>query len=497
LKRWTGARKVLFLMLIACFLIGVVAGCGTKNSDKSVFGDETKVVKVMYYDEQQFFRDYGELLYAKFDKLEIEVVTTNSIYAGNRGDEPFDYQKAFIDFIEKEKPDLVMLSSDQYKEYFEKGWLLDLEPLIQADKYDISTIMPGVIDSLKELSGGKLHGLAPRFSGTAIFYNVGLFKKHGVALPTDQMSWQEVLELAQQFPRDGAPDERIYGFTMNQYSQYSELLQSVAMTEGLMLVNAAQDQLTIGSDTWRNMYEFVVNAYRSGAIKLPADRDQMMGGNMSYEDYLLSNPFVAGKSAMMIESPYLIDQLRQTREQLPDREPVDYALVTAPVNPNDRERGGQVQLYNIFAVNAASEQTDAAWEVLKYINSEDMARIKSKSSSELLTRMNVTPERDGHSIEAFYKLKPSGINWYESFNKIPNFYGMFYGLLNEQLKESVENDKPVGDAIQTLLDEGTKQLIQARQMEEQKGNADFSSSEAGGGVIVESRPAESVEVTAE
>lgn len=453
-------RRALQLAIITLIATVMLSGCSGRGNEAALSG-QIQTVKVMYYDEQQFFRDYGELLYAKYPNLEIEVANQQSIYAAVNQSQEFDHKQAFIDFIEKERPDVLMLSMDQYKEFYEDGLLLDLEPFIEKDKYDIETILPGVVEYLREGAGGRLHGLAPRFHATALYYNAGLFDQYGITPPTDQMSWEEVLQLAQRFPSDGPDDERIYGLTSNMYMQYANMLQTIAATESLSFVDPIQKQVTVDSDAWRRLIQNLTYAYRLGAINKPADPEHR-AINMSYEDYLLSHPFVAGKSAMFVDGINLMDQLRQASQSLPDRTPVDYQLVTAPVDSMDRERGGQMQIYQIFVVNAASEQTDNAWQVVKHINSEEMARIKSKSTAELLTRTTHTSGKDGRSLEAFYKLKPNPYNPYEDFSELPDmFFGQFLQLLNTELKAIIEEDKPIDEAIRDLQREGQKALMQA------------------------------------
>lgn len=450
-------RIVLMVFILASLVVSIAACSG--NGGKTNLGDETYTVKVLYYDEQQFFREYGDLLYAKYPNIEIEVVNLQSLYSMNR-DPDFDRNKAFIDFIDEKKPDVLMLSPEQYKQLYEEGTLLDLEPLIKADDYDIESIIPGVIDLLKEQAKGKLHGLATRFYSSALYYNISLFDKYGIEHPKDNMSWEEILQLARRFPADGSEEDRIYGLGGQEYLQYSQLLQMISATEGLLYVDPFAKKMTINNDKWKHIFSMIVEAYHSGAIPLANDQQMPMQGT-TYEDFLLRNKFVVGKVAMTIDGSQLLDQLKQVRERMPDREPVDYALVTAPVDPNNREAGGQMRVHEIFSIHSSSEQIEPAWEIVKYINSEEMARIKSRSTAELLTRSTYMVERDGKSIEAFYKLKPITTNLYEGFENLPNAFNMqFYSLLNEQLKAVVEEGKPIDEVLEKLDTEGQKLLMQ-------------------------------------
>lgn len=191
-----------WIIAVVCLVPAMLAAACSGSDSPSLFADQEATLKVLHYDESQFFREYGELLYAKYPHLEIEVVSTNSLYPSNP--EPdFDYQEAFNRFVEERNPDLLMLAEYQYQEFYEHGRLLNLEPKIEADGYDIETIASGVIDLLRERAGGQLHGLAPSFNSQALFYNPALFDQYGIPHPTDHMTWEEVFELARQFPTGG------------------------------------------------------------------------------------------------------------------------------------------------------------------------------------------------------------------------------------------------------------------------------------------------------
>jgi len=75
--------------------------------------------------------------------------------------------------------------------------------------------------------GGKLYGLAPTFNSKALFYNVDLFGEYGIDPPTDSMSWEEVLNLARRFPKDGDPETKAYGLTVDLQMTASDFIRDV------------------------------------------------------------------------------------------------------------------------------------------------------------------------------------------------------------------------------------------------------------------------------
>ena len=66
----------------------------------------------------------------------------------------------FDKFIEKERPNIIMLSPDQLTKYAADGKLLDLDAMTEDEKFKKETLIPGLLDYMKEMGGGKLYGLS-------------------------------------------------------------------------------------------------------------------------------------------------------------------------------------------------------------------------------------------------------------------------------------------------------------------------------------------------
>lgn len=471
-------------------LMVIAAGCSAAPAKET---QTQRSLKVMFYDESYFFQQYGDLFAMKYPNTDIEVVSTNSIYSG--GGEAIDYNKALRDFIDKEQPDVVMLDTGNYDKLANEGKLMELDTLIERDKYDTKTMYPALIDMLKEKGGGKLYGLSPTFSGNAIFYNVDLFNKYGVELPHDGMTWQDILDLARRFPVDGDEKTRVYGYGTDYGMTLNNLAQNISSSEGLTAVNPDTQKVTLNTDSWKKVYQLALDALDSKAVYNPKDGG-FMGGSM--EEYYQSQLFLMGRIAITTGGPYTLQSLKEVKNSLKDYKPFELGIVSGPADPTDPESTRNVYFNDIFGIRGGSPNSDAAWDFIKFISGEDFAKIKSRTlNNGLLSRMGYNTEYDGHSLEAFYKLKPKlSSDMYSRTDSIPvEFYSQYQQILDRELALVQEKKKSLDEALKTMEQESQTALDKA--IKDKKANAGKEGTAEGSGDSAASSDSDTVIITTE
>lgn len=465
------AGKVIRLGLAGLLAAGIASGCsgsgGEKadNALKAMGKDEKATIKVMYYDESAFFMQYGNLFLSKYPNIDVEVISTSALYQPNQ-----NYEEAVNKLIEEKQPDILMLQEGQYSKFASEGKLLDLESVIKQDKFDTAGIHQGILELLRSKGEGKLYGLAPEFYSRAIFYNKTLFEQHGVPYPTDQMSWEDILSLAKRFPTDGEKDKRVYGLYQAYDNGVMNMASEIGHTEGLAFVDAGSMKLTLQTDGWKKVFQTAIDAMKSKAIYRPdPEKDMFNGGSM--EEYLKSNLFIAGRAAMSMDGPYFIENLNRAKEALKDFTLPDWDVVTVPVDPNHPDTGMGLSVSQIFAINAKSANQRAAWEFIRYVAGDDYAKIVSRSSMSggMLSRTGYVKDKNGHNLEAFYKLKPISGTLYEDYQKLPHsFFNGFQTMADTELDQVLNNKKTLDDAIAAIQTKGQALLDQAKEEEAKK-----------------------------
>jgi len=448
------ARFSMSVLLLALSLV-FLSACqkDTKKDLEDFDPDEPVTLKMMFFDINYFEQKYGLLLRAKFPNIDLKVI-------------PFEYtsgvltREDLVKQIDTKQPDILFLNDiSQYEDFSAEGRLMELDLVIQQDQFDTSGIFAPVIDQLRESGNGKIYGLAPEFYSDALYYNADLFQKYGIQPPTDRMSWDDVLKLAQRFPAEGSDEERVYGFQPSIYGGIYDFIISVGQTMGLTPVSSDGLHLVIQSDGWRKVFESVVQAYRSDSLLVmkgstweEISKDRM--------ENIVNDRFLQGQVAMKIEGFNYNSIILDSRNTVKTLQP---GVVALPVDPAVPDRIADLDLPSIYAVNNQSPHRRAAWEVVKYINGEEIAKSRSQASSSLAPSRKKYANPTGElNIEPFYVLK-SASKRKDNFQPYVNdFYEAFRPLVTKEIQQVADGKKSLEEAIEAIQAEGQPLLDAAR-----------------------------------
>ncbi|WP_409343701.1 ABC transporter substrate-binding protein [Paenibacillus sp. MBLB4367] len=447
---------LVFFLVMFCFLL---SGCNKSDllRDEKVGQQlhvtEQKNLKVVYYSESSFMQYFGKSLTAKYPDIAINVISPPPFEA-NR-----DMKQVWASFLENQKPDILTGFNDYYEHFVENEWLENLDPFIKQDRFDINNIHPGVIAALRKRGNGKLYALSPTFSSRALYYNKDLFNQYKIPYPKDQMTWDEVLELAKQFRLANANSNGIYGLYIDSTNPYY-LIDRIASTNSLSLTDSKGENLLIDSDPWKKVWKSVSEGYKAGYIFSPTDKE-FGDGNFK------NNRFIMGTAAMTVDIPksvLLNDEIRKQLYKL-----FNWDMVTEPVNPSLPEESNSFNVSSFFSVNAKSTNKKGAWEVVKYLNSDEFAQIYAKliPPTSLLSRTAHIKTSDGRNWQAFFKLKPS--TYSDMFRNTPkSFQEAYKKLLSDKANEAIKEDQNADDILHSLQESGQKLLTEANK--EKKNN---------------------------
>lgn len=269
-------RLTTWLLVILLASIVLTACSSTPKQTVQYEGDPQMqaTITVMYSGGLNFFnKDYGDLFRAKYPNIEVKVIGAWR-----------DVEKV----REEQKPDVLLLSYEDYVKLTGEGKLYDLNNMITEDAFNLEGVNQDIIDFLRQSGGGKLYGLPPHFDNQALFYNKDLFDKYSIPYPQDGMTWNEVFQLAKRFPiEDG-----VSGFTTD---HLSSLRYKMETSQGLRSVNRKEMRVTVNTESYKKLFETLVDAHRSSTLEI---KDY---GEEVYDS------FITGKSAMTVDYYYYLN----------------------------------------------------------------------------------------------------------------------------------------------------------------------------------------------
>jgi ABC-type glycerol-3-phosphate transport system substrate-binding protein len=182
-------------------LAAMSAACGPGSSAGAPAADKTKppVTLKLNYRTENYIPIRAQQFSAQYPWVTVDLLTDTG------------YQKLLTQVAAGEPGDVIWLSTGQgtYFEMAALGNLMDIGPLVAADKFDLKQYLPITIDTAK-IVDNKLYGLPslmhPSYVG--LFYNVNLFETAGVKPPTLSTTYDELAEIARQMTGGSAPDGR-------------------------------------------------------------------------------------------------------------------------------------------------------------------------------------------------------------------------------------------------------------------------------------------------
>ncbi|GGD70677.1 ABC transporter substrate-binding protein [Paenibacillus nasutitermitis] len=459
--------KASAITLSMALVSGMLAACSKGDS-----GSDTKrsVLRIgfMYsnsdnepYLRQQFTDSY-ELTHPNVD-IEIAAAINYDDQRFQQQDEntkqPDPYEKLKEMLAGSNPVDVVVLDSSYLKRLVQDNMLTQLDPLIADSKFDIEDFVPAVIDGIKDAGDNNIYALTPTFSASALYYNKGLFTEAGLTPPTDNMQWPDIFNLAERISK-GEGKKRTFGFSFNRWSGDGFYdTQNYASPLQLTTFDKKGEKMTVDTPQWNKVWSDVAKLYKNKIVPTQEDMnvdngDAAAGSKSAKQIY---NPFqgdlfINGRVAMTIGGYDYINELARAKDfstKNKDIKAIDWDVVTVPTFAEAPGVGGNIYLNNLMAINSKAQNSEDAWEFIQFNNSKEWAKLKSRSSYEMVARKSFLKPKDGmsYNIGAFYALKPTppqDIDFDKLNREKPNLWSV--NQLGQPLFQEVLSGKKSVDA---------------------------------------------------
>jgi multiple sugar transport system substrate-binding protein len=257
------------------------------------------------------------------------------------------------DFAAGNPPDVFELNYENFVTFASRGTLAPLDERLAADPtLAEDTFYPAALEAFAY--EGVQYGLPITFSTVVLFYNQDLFDAAGIAYPTDDWTWDDVMTAAEAI---SDPANRVWG--IYQPVQFWEFYKVAQAAGGGLEVGA---EVAIDTPENRAALEYLVGKITAGVM--PTDA-QLSG--MANEDL-----FQAGQLGMLVSGIWMFERFQQAE--------FAWDIVVEP--------GGERRATHFFAnaavVAAPSPVADAAWQWVRFLAaSPEVARVRIESNWEL------------------------------------------------------------------------------------------------------------------
>lgn len=306
-------------------------------------------------------------------------------------------------------PDIVIDGSLNLPTFLNLGLERDIEPLIQKHQFDLSPLLPEMVEGLREgTSRDTLIGLPIINQSFALFYNQNLFDRFAVDYPQDSMTWGEVRDIAARISRtDG--DVHYYGWWIDNVFRG-------AYQMGLPWADWENNQSIFQTEPWKELFQFWYDLHRT-VEPLPKGVDQ-------------NKEFSEGRLAMRVGSTTTVRQL----VAVPEFE--DWATVTYPTNPSAPGVGSRVDDFSMFITSRAAHP-DEAFQVIAHTLSEEVQTIFSRQGRmAVLADRQVQdqfgadiPNTEHRNLVAFTKLKLASLHTFGNISAHRFINNAFHAVL--------------------------------------------------------------------
>ncbi|MBD2863379.1 ABC transporter substrate-binding protein [Paenibacillus oceani] len=265
---------------------------------------------------------------------------------------------------------------------------LDLSPYIKKSNLPLDRFEPGLIDHIRAYGDkNQMYALPVTRYLYALYYNKDVFDKLNVPYPTDGMSWEQILKLAESATR--SVDGIAYRGLDPMMSEFG--LVSLIDQFSLNAVDPATNQASVSTDRWQGMVSLLRSIY-----DIPGNRPETKSLRKP-DDFL-----VTGKVAMALGiDPSALSGMKGSID-----------IVTYPTLPDKPGVGPGTRTLNAM-ITAGSKQKDKAFELITYLVSpEAQLMMSARGFGTVLTDPTImkayasdVSALKGKNVQAFFKNK--------------------------------------------------------------------------------------------
>ncbi len=318
-------------------------------------------------------------------------------------------------------PDVFWINGSNFYKYAASGFIKNLKPIIEKEKFDTSVYTPSLLDLYS--FNGELHGMPHFLDSIALFYNKKMFDEAGLSYPDETWTWDTVEEVGAKLTNK---DKGIYGYVAQVKPQ--EGYYNLVPQAGGYILSPDKKKSGINSPEALSAFKWMKHLMDEGI-------SPTMQQQMETEPKQIFN---SGRAAMI---PLISVNVPESFEILGD----DLGLAPLPAG---KKKASVVHGLS-WVINENTEKEQLAWELVKKLTGE---------------KANEYIAESGFSIPAYLGTEDKWVNSIPSVNLKVFIESLEYGVaspvskntgewadvLSKELQEAFLGRKSIEEALKTI-----------------------------------------------
>jgi len=336
-------------------------------------------------------------------------------------------------FLSNEDIDVTSIRPETLEDYVKAGYLEEL-----TNQPFLSNYNPSMLDELKV--DGKLYSVPSSLNLLVVYYNVDMFNKLGITIPTN---WDEYLAVCEKLKANNITPEIAPGKEgWPMYVQSAGFPEELLVKDPDLFKKIDQGEVKYTDPIWVNMLTQINDYYKMGYLSKNV---------LAYDGVGVENEFKNGNAAMYFHGEWIMGDL--SGDNAPS---FQVGIFPMPFNAPGEDISLPISIGVSEAVSTSSPNKDAAMKFIEYMSSVEGGTSLSKNLNAFSPVIGVpsdfSPMAD--KFTALFKLKSVDFFWNEMYSGASSEYykglqAMFAGQMTpQQVAEAMQKEQDSKDTSQ-------------------------------------------------
>ncbi|OMF71469.1 ABC transporter substrate-binding protein [Paenibacillus glucanolyticus] len=261
-------------------------------------------------------------------------------------------------------PDVFLIGEGDYFKYVEKGVVEPLDDYLSKDSdFSLDIFQKDLIDNMN--INGKQYYLPKDFNPLALWYNKRMFDEAGLEYPSDDWTWDQLIETSKKLTKKEGNKYTEFGFNAGkwEYPIYTYLWDhgtDIANEDGTQAEGFMNGEKTVAA-----IEKYVALSQGEDRVSPTPQDAETLGGD--------SSMFMTDKLAMMVTGRWVKTDL--------DKSDVEYGSALIPAG-EDGTRTSIIASAG-WAINANGKHKQEAYELVKWLSGTEAQKLRSENGKVL------------------------------------------------------------------------------------------------------------------